>query len=648
PPPPCPSLSHALFPSPLLFYPSLYHAPFSPFNHCGKLEYSCKASDESEPSSLSSSIPLTLVEFLTSFNLHASPLKLSLGSDALPFLSFLFTPLMEERVDLDEFACVVATLHISQSDLCAMFTQFWSLTDSLLPSHLVPSIRILGTFVAKSEQPPAVGRRKSRTSSTSSISGVEVKERMEDIAKKSKDVLGGGVLLALLSLFSHHESIDEFESVREDIQRLEGILRVAPLLSRLSSLSPDEEKITIEALMEGGTTVLREQVARVVSMDRLLPSQLLADHRFTPLRDSLPHSLDCSLLCAETAWTLMREWTGKSSFDSCRLAIEYAKAVVDRRLRRQLSSLLWSTTLLGALRAVSNESRGAERDLHSQLVPNHRVADFIVCVFSLLSSLVQEGEGDDETETLLESERARVEEWIEPVVLTRDITKGGSGGVKCESLVEVLQRQGEMNEECLHLHRVLLAAAHVTVGVGRSLSAVRHLFPSQLHPALFSSLSSRVKTVDDDEMEGIGKGRASLIERACNYPNPATRDSLFFLCGEWQLMGKWQASDARRCLRESREEEGCLLLASLPHKTRVAILQPAVAARLKHIAAESQILLSAKDERTLSELCGDEFVDDASWESTKTLLSMLQSLSAAAASTKQLVLIASTYFGLDL
>lgn len=43
-------------------------------------------------------------------------------------------------------------------------------------------------------------------------------------------------------------------------QRLEGVLRVAPLLSRMSALSPDSEPITIEALMEGGTTVLREQV----------------------------------------------------------------------------------------------------------------------------------------------------------------------------------------------------------------------------------------------------------------------------------------------------------------------------------------------------------------------------------------------------
>ncbi|GMT00997.1 hypothetical protein PENTCL1PPCAC_23171 [Pristionchus entomophagus] len=596
---------------------------------------------------------LTLSEFLTSFNLHAAPLKLSLGSDTIPFLSFLFSPLMEERVDVDEFVCAVAALHISQSELSSLFTLFWSLSDSILPSHLTPSIHILFSLVGRSEEPALVGRRKSRSSSTSSMNGV-VKEKMEETARKSGDPLRGSVLLTLLSLFSHHEAVDEFETVREDVQRLEGVLRVAPLLSRLSSLTPDEETMSIERLMEGGTTVLREQVARMVSMERLLPSQLLTDPTIIPLRESLPHSLDCSLLCAETAWTLMREWTGKSSFESCRLAIEYAKAVVDRRLRILLSSLLWSTTLLGALKAVSNQSRGAERDLHSQLVPTHRVADFIVCLFSLLSSLVQEGDKDEETETLMESERARIEEWIEPVMM-RKMDKGekkgcctSSNGVKCESLVEVLERQGEINEECLHLHRVLLAAAHVTMAVGRSPSAVRDLFPSQLHSALFNNLSSRVKTVDEDEMDVIGKRRAALIERACNYPNPATRDSLLFLCGEWQLMGMWQASDARACLRESRDDEGCLILASLPHNTRVAILQPAVASRLKLLAIDNEVLLSAKDERSLSDLCGDEFVDDTSPESTKKLLWMLQSLSAAAAPTKQLVLIANTYFGLDL
>lgn len=50
-------------------------------------------------------------------------------------------------------------------------------------------------------------------------------------------------------------------SVINSIQRLEGVLRVAPLLYRLSSLSHDGETMSIETLMEGGTTVLREQVS---------------------------------------------------------------------------------------------------------------------------------------------------------------------------------------------------------------------------------------------------------------------------------------------------------------------------------------------------------------------------------------------------
>ncbi|KAF8365985.1 rbg-2, partial [Pristionchus pacificus] len=591
-----------------------------------------------------------LSEFLTSFNMHTSPLKLTLLSDPSPFLSFLFTPLMEQRVDLDEFVCAVAALHIGQSDLSSLFTQFWSLTDSILPVHLTPSIHILGSLVGRSEEPATVGRRKSRTSSTSSLSDAEVKERMEEVARKSTDPLRGSVLLTLLSLFSHHERDDEFESVREDVQRLEGVLRVAPLLSRMSALSPDSEPITIEALMEGGTTVLREQVARVVSMDRLLPAQLLADPRLVPLREALPHSLDCSLLCAETAWTLMREWTGKSSFESARLAVEYAKAVVDRRLRCQLASLLWSTTLLGALKAVSNQSRGAERDLHAQLVPTHRVADFIICLFSLLSSLVPDVDGDEEAETLLESERARVEEWIEPVIVKKDKgapSSSSSSSIKCESLVDVLHRQPDINDSCLYMHRMLLAAAHVTMAVGRSPSAVRDLFPTQLHGVLFSNLSSRVRSPDDEEYDVITKRRAALIERACNYPNPSTRDSLLFLCGEWQLMDMWQASDARRCLREGRCEEGCMLLATLPYKTRVAILTPAVAARLKMLAVDMEVMLSTKDERTLSDLCGDEFVDDTCADSTKKLMHILKSWSSAANPTKQLLLIGKSYFGLD-
>ncbi|GMT28953.1 hypothetical protein PFISCL1PPCAC_20250 [Pristionchus fissidentatus] len=608
---------------------------------------------ESDQSDVSPSTPsFALSEFLTSFNLHTTPLKLSLGSDSLPFLFFLFTPLMERRVDLDEFVCAVGVLHITQSDLSSLFSSFWSSTDSILPSHLIPSIHILGSLVGKNEEKTVAGRRKSRSSSTSSMSGVEVKERMESAARKNPDSLRGSVLLTLLSLFSHHEELDEFETVREDVQRLEGILRVAPLLSRLSALSSEGEKMSIETLMEGGTTVMREQIARLVSIDRLLPSQLLADPRLVPLRESLPHSLDASLLCAETSWTLMREWTGKSSFESCRLAAEYAKAIGDIRLRSQLISLLWSTNLLGALKAVANQSRGAEREMHSQLVPTHRVADFIVSLFSLLSSLVIEGNGDEETETLMENERTRREEWMDHVMERREKRdhKGNvipTGGVKCESLLDVLQRQAKINDDCLHLQRVLLAAIHVTLAVGRSPSTVRDLFPSHLHSTLFSVLSSRVKQIDEEEIDVVSKRRSSLIERACNYPNPATRDSLLFLCGEWELMSMWQASDARRCLRESREDDGCLLLASLPHKTRVAILTPAVAVRLKQIAVDMEVMLSAKDERTLTELSLDEFVDDAAAESTKKLLSMLQSLSAAATSTKQLVIIASSYFGLD-
>lgn len=60
-----------------------------------------------------------------------------------------------------------------------------------------------------------------------------------------------------------------------------------------------------------------------------------------------------------------------------------------------------------------------QRKTNNEVNAFYLQTDFIVCLFSLLSSLVQEGNGDEETETLMESERARVEEWIEPLIIKK-------------------------------------------------------------------------------------------------------------------------------------------------------------------------------------------------------------------------------------
>lgn len=69
---------------------------------------------EESPASFRIKINHLMFENITMITVVLVTVTCSLLSDPSPFLSFLFTPLMEQRVDLDEFVCAVAALHIGQ------------------------------------------------------------------------------------------------------------------------------------------------------------------------------------------------------------------------------------------------------------------------------------------------------------------------------------------------------------------------------------------------------------------------------------------------------------------------------------------------------------------------------------------------------
>ncbi|PAV67919.1 hypothetical protein WR25_22193 [Diploscapter pachys] len=549
-------------------------------------------------------------------------------SDILSLTEFIFGPLLENQIDIEEFDEYGLTkLPFEESDILDLFSFYFLHSQDELSFTAFGVVKeFIAYLAAKSKNEGQILDHLERTAMTSpnnsralllyAIVNAIRREHKMDVSEEDKEKLDR----------ENQEQEDDddakpegekssdwiaYDPVLEHITAILTTMHCVCLTGKLTKL-PNAGGHTFEAIWPKLNGFFREEVASWVVAQKIdqpdLENRLKEEPVILELIQKLPESLKSPLLNCDISWEYASRWfKGKAeNFENLKLSIDFAEAISDSRLRHGVARLLWEKFVDEPFKATAMlmEKTGRapkEREARQQLgFGESKVSDLLQSAERLLCILLESVRDSPSSLPFQQDTMIELSTSHPPLSL--------SGSAPRDSLVHLALRQSLVNYHLVLHHLHLAIALRLQVSIGMRLHPLKHLFCSIGLRAFFQPFDSHPLIPLDNVDEAVMERRHDFLNKVAEQCQESERKGARQLAAEWNLtVDSIALIQVISLLRKGQDSEAAQEIASVPQNDRLATaLIRIVAARIVRLADEEKTTLTPNHSSLLCEFAGEE------------------------------------------